>query len=126
MVDDTRDRHQDLDTTSPDLDTSGTEGNEQNHQTTIMAQNEYRPDFVALRTVPVVLRNGTRTLKVNALLDDASTKTYLNADVAAGQTEKVTVNVYSVFADAAANRLFLLSGIRKASKTLIKFDLQQR
>ena len=37
-------------------------------------------------------------LKVNALLDDFSTKTYLNADVAAelglqGQTEKVTVNV---------------------------------
>ena len=37
-------------------------------------------------------------MKVNALLDDASTKTYLNADVAAelgqlGQTEKETVNV---------------------------------
>ena len=43
-------------------------------------------------------KNGTRTLKVNALLDDASIKTYFNADVAAelglqGQTEKVTVNV---------------------------------
>ena len=92
LVDETRDRHQDLDSTSPDLDTYGTEGNEQNHQTTMMAQNEYRPGFVALRTVPVVLRNGTRTLKVNALLDDSSTKTYLNADVAAelglqGQTE---------------------------------------
>ena len=98
LVDETRDGHQDLDSTSPDLDTSVTEGNEQNHQTTMMTQNEYRPDFVALRTVPVVLRNGTRTLKVNTLLDDASTKTYLNADVAAelglqGQTEKVTVNV---------------------------------
>ena len=98
LVDETRDGHQDLDSTSPDLDTSGMEGNEQNHQTTMMTQNEYRPDFVALRTVPVVLRNGTRTLKVNALLDDASTKAYLNADVAAelglqGQTEKVTVNV---------------------------------
>ena len=97
-VDEIRDGHQDLDSTSPDLDTSGTEGNEQNHQTTMMAQNEYRPDFVALCTVPVVLRNGTRTLKVNALLDDASTKTYLNADVAAemglqGETKKVTVNV---------------------------------
>ena len=46
----------------------------------------------------VLLRNGTRVLKVKALLDDASTKTYLNPDVAAelglqGQTEKVTVNV---------------------------------
>ena len=80
------------------MDTSGTEENWQNQQTTMMAENKYRPDFVALRTVPVVLSNVTRTLKVNALLDDASTKTYLNADVAAelglqGQTEKVTVNV---------------------------------
>ena len=37
-------------------------------------------------------------MKINALLDDASTKTYVNADVAAelglqGRTEKVTVNV---------------------------------
>ena len=38
---------------------------------------------VALRTVPVYLTNGNRKLKVNALLDDASTKTYINADVAA-------------------------------------------
>ena len=44
------------------------------------------------------MKNGDRSLKVNALLDEASTKTYLNADVAAelglqGRTEKVTVNV---------------------------------
>ena len=37
-------------------------------------------------------------MTVNALLDDASTKTYINADVAAelglkGKTEQVTVNV---------------------------------
>lgn len=54
------------------------------------------PDFFALRTVPLLLRNVTRTLNVNALLDDATTKTYLNADVAAelrmlGQAEKVNV-----------------------------------
>ena len=98
MVHETRDGHQDLDSISPVLDISDTEGNGQNHQTTMIAQNECRPDFVALRTVPVVLKNGTRTVKVNALLDDAITKTYLNADVAAelgqlGQTEKETVNV---------------------------------
>ena len=55
-------------------------------------------DFIALRTVPVVLKNGSRSLHVNALLDDASTKTYINADVAAelgiqGTTDTVTVNV---------------------------------
>ena len=98
LVNETRGGHQYFDSTSPDLDTSGTEGNVQNHQTTMMTQNEYKPDFVALRTVPVLLRNGSRTLKVNALLDDASTRTYLNADVAAelglqGQTEKIAMNV---------------------------------
>ena len=38
--------------------------------------------FLALRTVPVILKNGNRAIKVNALLDEASTKTYINADVA--------------------------------------------
>ena len=41
---------------------------------------------------------GGKSIKVNALLDDASTKTYINSDVAAelglqGKTEGVTVNV---------------------------------
>ena len=52
----------------------------------------------AVRTVPVILKNGNRAIKVNALLDEASTKTYINADVASelGLTEiswKVTMNV---------------------------------
>ena len=38
--------------------------------------------FVSLRTVPVILMNGHRRIKVNALLDEASTQTYLNEDVA--------------------------------------------
>ena len=51
-----------------------------------------------MRTVPVVLINGNRRLKVNALLDNASTKTYINADVAAklglqGFVQKTNVNV---------------------------------
>ena len=52
---------------------------------------------IALRTIPVCLQNGNKRLRVNALLDDASTKTYINADVAAEidlQGElKVNVNV---------------------------------
>ena len=76
--------------------TSVTEGNEQ--LTTMTANDVTSAEFIALRTVPVVLKNGNRSLKVNALLDDASTKTYVNADVAAelglqGQIEKVKVNV---------------------------------
>ena len=38
---------------------------------------------IALRTIPVYIKNGNRKLQVNALLDDASTKTYINVDVAA-------------------------------------------
>ena len=67
-------------------------------QTTMVTQNSVRANFIGLRTVPVVVKNGGRSLKINALLDDASTKSYINADVAAelglqGTTEKMTVNV---------------------------------
>ena len=51
-----------------------------------------------------MLTNGGRSLKINVLLDDTSTKTYINADVAAelglqGRTEKVTVNVLNGHAE---------------------------
>ena len=44
------------------------------------------------------IKNGERSITVNAFLDDASTKTYVNADDATklelkGKTETVTVNV---------------------------------
>ena len=70
---------------------------EGNAQTTMMTQEQITA-FIGLRTVPVILINGDRCRTVNALLDDASTKTYVNADVAAklgltGQSEQVTVNV---------------------------------
>ena len=53
---------------------------------------------IALRTIPVYLKNGNKRLRVNALLDDASTKTYINADVAAeiglqGELKRVNVSV---------------------------------
>ena len=76
----------------------GTEEKELAHETTMTSRDNVTTDFIALRTVPVVLKNGSRSLLVNALLDDASTKTYINADVAAelgiqGTTDTVTVNV---------------------------------
>ncbi|XP_071095649.1 uncharacterized protein [Haliotis cracherodii] len=59
---------------------------------------EFDHPFTALRTVPVVLKNGTKRIRVNALLDDASTKSYINADVASelgmqGSIEKISVSV---------------------------------
>ena len=64
----------------------------------MVTQSHTRAEFIALRTVPVILINGDRSLKINALLDDASTKTYIHADVAdklypRGRIEKLNVNV---------------------------------
>ena len=38
---------------------------------------------VVLRAVSLYIKNGECKLKINALLDNASTKSYVNADVAA-------------------------------------------
>ena len=54
---------------------------ERSHTTSVAEHADVR--VLALRTVPVIVKNGSRKLKVNALLDEASTKTYINADVAA-------------------------------------------
>ena len=62
---------------------STTEGKAISKQMTMAPQNQFRGDYVGLRTVPVIVKNGDRWLTVNALLDDVSTKTYINADVAA-------------------------------------------
>ena len=40
------------------------------------------PTVRALRTVPVVLHSGTKSITINALLDDGSTQTYLNTAIA--------------------------------------------
>ena len=84
---------------TPHLITEGEQQNITERSMTTVAHNESEvPAFVALRTVPVILKNGNRRIEVNALLDDASTRTYLNSDVAAqlglqGEYQRVTVNV---------------------------------
>ena len=82
---------------SDELITFGTEGNGRKEQT-MTTQDNVMSEFVALRTVPVMLKSVDRHLTVNALLDDASTKNYVNKDVAEklglhGKTDRVTVNV---------------------------------
>ena len=69
---------------------------ERSHTTSVAVHADVR--VLALRTVPVIVKNGSCKLKLNALLDEASTKTYINADVDAelwlqGRSQKVTVNV---------------------------------
>ena len=53
---------------------------------------------ILLRAVPIRVKNGSKSLIINALLDDRSTQTYLNADIAAklglhGKVQKIQVNV---------------------------------
>ena len=57
------------DSLSEDVTSSVTEGKGQpnTQQTTMVANNNSQSGYVALRTVPVILRNGNRSLKVNAL-----------------------------------------------------------
>ena len=57
-----------------------------------------RQQLVALRTVPIILKNGRRRVLVNCLLDEGSDTTYVNEDVVeelglAGEKQKITVKV---------------------------------
>ena len=79
-------------------DDSQGDNSTRSHTTRKEQTSENRKEFIALRRVPVVLKNGNREMTVNALLDDASTQTYINNDVAAelglhGKFQKATVNV---------------------------------
>ena len=86
--------------------------------TTTMTASKFpeQTHFVGLCTVPVVVKNGGRQLVLNALLDDASTKSYINEDVAAelgleGTVQNITVNV--------------LNGNEGSFQTMpVEFDLQ--
>ena len=55
-------------------------------------------EWIAMRTIPVLIEHASRKLQVNALLDDCSKKTYINADIAAefgleGKRELINVGV---------------------------------
>ena len=51
--------------------------------TTVTQFSENKSGMIVLRTIPVYLSRGSRKIKVNALLDDASTNSYNSSDVAA-------------------------------------------
>ena len=60
--------------------------------------NQEREQEVALRTVPITLKNGNRRVTVNCLLDEGSDTTYVNEDVVnerglTGEKEPITVKV---------------------------------
>ena len=74
-----------------------TEGENLRSFTMVTRKSGKKSEYVSLRTIPVVLKNGNVKLFVNALLDDASTKSYINDDVAAelglhGELQQFTVS----------------------------------
>ena len=59
----------------------GTEGDDNNQATTMKTSTDHDTRKIALRTIPVILKNGTRKVQVNCLLDEGSDTTYINEDV---------------------------------------------
>ena len=87
---------------SPSVSASGSNIEGESSQRTLTSttgeKSTVSSEFAALETVPVYLTSGKRTLKVNALLDNASSRSYLNSDVAAelgleGRPHQLTVNI---------------------------------
>ena len=62
---------------------SDMEGEKRPTNTAFMTTEQDNNGFTSLRTVPVVVQNKEIQLLVNALLDDGSTQTYINSDIAA-------------------------------------------
>ena len=63
---------------------------------TFVASLSKSTEYLPLRTVPVILKNGSKSMRINALLDDGSTRTYVNEDVAdflGLEGEPVSLNV---------------------------------
>ena len=74
-------------------------GSEEHSQITTLTSAQYK-EVVSLRTVPIWLKANGKKIKVNAVLDDASTVSYVNEEVAgalglSATCQKVSVNVLS-------------------------------
>ena len=67
----------------PDMNNNHNSENPRTHTSLTMASESDGHDLVVLRTVAVNLVSGNKRVRVNALLDDCSTSTYINGDVAA-------------------------------------------
>ena len=73
------------------------EGEEQQN-TSFMATECQKLGCISLKTVPIIVENGSKSLIINPLLGDGTTQTCLNADIAAklglhGEIHKSQVNM---------------------------------
>ncbi|CAB3981674.1 Hypothetical predicted protein [Paramuricea clavata] len=76
----------------------GMEGDGNTQATTMKTSTAHDTKKIALRTIPVILKSGTRKVYVNCLLDEGSDTTYINEDVIeelglTGVKEKIEVKV---------------------------------
>ena len=76
----------------------GTKGDDNNQATTVKTSTDHDTRKIALRTIPVILKNGTRKVQVSCLLDERSDTTYINEDVLeelglTGEKERIEVKV---------------------------------
>ena len=79
---------------SSSLSRNGTEG-EPELRTFVTSLSETK-EYLPLRTIPVIVKSGHKSLRINALLDDGSTRSYINEDVADRlglEGEPVSLNV---------------------------------
>ncbi|XP_065177331.1 uncharacterized protein LOC135807824 [Sycon ciliatum] len=79
---------------------SAASASEEDESRTTLSTASTATPAVAMRTVPVLLKHNGAELRVNALLDDASTNSYVSSHVAselglAGEQEDLTVKVLS-------------------------------
>ena len=65
---------------SSSLSRNGTEG-EPDLRTFMTSLSETK-EYLPLRTIPVIVKSGHKSLRINALLGDGSTRSYINEDVA--------------------------------------------
>ena len=100
--------------------------------TTVHQTHHSRIDSVVLRTVPVIIDDGTKEIVINALLDDGSTKCYLNSDTAAlgieGNFQRVTVDVlngHTEVLETMLTDLILESIDRKLCKPMSAFTVNK-
>ena len=82
--------------------------------------------WISLRTVPVILRTSGRAIRVNALLDDGSTTSYINERVAnelglAGEPRNLIVKVIGGEQQKVQSHLVAMDLADVSGKTVIRF-----
>ena len=99
------------DPTEPERTGEGGSAVESSHTSVIHQHEQGQISYVLLQTVPKVLKNRKKINVVNVLLEDGSTKTYINSDAAAelelnSDVKEFTVNMFNGLGDSFETHAF--------------------